>query len=897
MTMPRPAHDYRKSPLGSWFSLAALTVLCLGLLAVAAQAMPTVVTVGAFDISFYNTGESDEGGSSTQSWTAQQISDITASINAWTSYIPNAPGRQIKLHLFWDALGGSILGQTASPQSGDGTTSWTYAEHIWRDGVNYSASTSYDVRMDFSTGVNWNFGSGTPTASQYDFRTVVTHEIGHALGFYPSYNSGTDRFSSQGLSLWDKNLMDSSGNVPARGARGTPGNFNQLDNPVYFTGAYAISAYGDYVPVYAPATYNGGSSLSHLDETTFPNALMSPFVDAAQVIRAPSDLEWAIMADLGWGTKTWSKGASSLNWGDANWTPTGTPDAAWHVIFASTGLTAGDSIALGGNRAVKTLRIDSGVGFTLGADGGTLTLQDGNLLRTAAANGIQTIACPVVLGKAANWDISQLSTGTGKLLLTGTLTSAYAFTKNGAGTLAFANTATLGDLALNNGDLTLLAGGALTARSLTGDGILNLDGGTLALTDNKTLHLWGVRVGRDTTASFTLPPGTTFWTDVFVTVGRDAGGHGTLINQGTIKADTNLWLGVNAGSSGTFTQQTGPNTSDPAPNTTVAGTTSLGDTGGSGLLEMKAGTYTTANLLIGSNGPGTVTQTGGTIRVTGALQLAGASTAGTYNLDGGTLITSQLTRATGTGAATFSMGGGTLQAAANLTSSVPITLKTGGGTIDSNGYTVTLTSPVGGTGGLTKTGAGSLLLTSASQTTPLPNTYTGNTVVANGTLQIDGGIDSNGSWTTTSDDTIVGTSSTTATLITEHIRQDTLTINPGSKVTINTAGGVTGTSVVNFLNLADSSGSFSWTALDPSSVPQSVGAANSGDAIAAVPEPGTRLLLLAGALTSLLAWRRTRQNKVLALTTEREAFHHGDREEYAPVLSCSAVRASCDSSR
>ena len=48
-----------------------------------------------------------------------------------------------------------------------------------------------------------------------------------------------------------------------------------------------------------------------------------------------------------------------------------------------------------------------------------------------------------------------------------------------------------------------------------------------------------------------------------------------------------------------------------------------------------------------------------------------------------------------------------------------------------------------------------------------------------------------------------------ATLITAHVRQDTLTINAGSTVTINTAGGASGTSVVNFLQISDGT-DFNW---------------------------------------------------------------------------------------
>jgi hypothetical protein len=85
------------------------------------------------------------------------------------------------------------------------------------------------------------------------------------------------------------------------GTTGTPGNFNETDNPVYFDGAAAKAANGGSdVAIYAPTTYSSGSSLSHLDESTFPNALMSPSIGLGQEIRQPTSLEWAMMTDMGW---------------------------------------------------------------------------------------------------------------------------------------------------------------------------------------------------------------------------------------------------------------------------------------------------------------------------------------------------------------------------------------------------------------------------------------------------------------------------------------------------------------------------------------------------------------------------------------------------------------------
>ena len=99
-----------------------------------------------------------------------------------------------------------------------------------------------------------------------------------------------------------------------------------------------------------------------------------------------------------------------------------------------------------------------------------------------------------------------------------------------------------------------------------------------------------------------------------------------------------------------------------------------------------------------------------------------------------------------------------------------------------------------------------------------------------------------------------GTGATTATLITEHIRQDVLTINAGSKVKISATGGASSTSVVNVLNIANASGSFSWSSFGGDISPAATGGPVASGA--AVPEPATWLLAVIAALAGLVAWRR-----------------------------------------
>ncbi|MGD0517021.1 MAG: hypothetical protein ABSA26_05745, partial [Thermoguttaceae bacterium] len=544
------------------FRLLLRVALCVFVLGLSAQAS-TVRTVGAYTITLYNSGEGDSAGNGTQNWTNQQIEDVVASVATWSSRITDTTGRQIEFHLLWNSLGNTILGQTSNQTSGNGTTTWSNTERVWREHEDYTSSTSYDARMSLNTTMSWNTGTGTPGSSQYDLRSVVTHELGHTLGFYSTYDSSTDTFSSSGLSEWDKLLVDSSGNKPVAGGTGTPGNFNQVDAPVYFTGSKAEAAYGGEVPVYAPTTYSSGSSLSHLDETLLPDDLMSPSMSAGVTRRSPSTLDWAILKDLGWSVtdvQSWTKGAGTLTWSNsANWSSGVVPDSTYNVTFTSTGISSGDTIVLGGNRTINALTIDSTVDFTIGGSSGSLTLNGGYITRSTTTSGTQTISRPLTVGANTVWDIG----GSGSLTITGSLTAASTITKIGTGTVVLAGVSAVpNNMVIDDGDLTLAAGGSLTTGNIYGTaGSLNIDGGTLTVTGTSGIHLYGFRVGKSGTGSFTLTSGKSLSADTLLTIGRDSGGNGTFINQGgTITAGTDLFVGANSGSSGSFTQQSGSTT-------------------------------------------------------------------------------------------------------------------------------------------------------------------------------------------------------------------------------------------------------------------------------------------------------------------------------------------------
>ena len=72
---------------------------------------------------------------------------------------------------------------------------------------------------------------------------------------------------------------------------------------MYLGGPNAVAAYGGLVPVYTPNPWQGGSSISHLDDQSFygrNEQLMNARHGTGQGLRALSALETAILADLGY---------------------------------------------------------------------------------------------------------------------------------------------------------------------------------------------------------------------------------------------------------------------------------------------------------------------------------------------------------------------------------------------------------------------------------------------------------------------------------------------------------------------------------------------------------------------------------------------------------------------
>lgn len=185
-----------------------------------------------------------------------------------------------------------------------------------------------DMDIYFNIIASWYWGTdGLVPAGKSDFVTSALHEICHGLGFLSLSNLKGSKGSF--------GLIDSTSFTPLTTSFPWP----QLDslpsdfdlflidstdialtsqvNPsvelgdiltsgaVFFNGSNAMAANGGIaVPLYAPAAFVLGSSISHLDEASFPpgdpNELMTPSENTGNSIHDPGPITRGILKDLGW---------------------------------------------------------------------------------------------------------------------------------------------------------------------------------------------------------------------------------------------------------------------------------------------------------------------------------------------------------------------------------------------------------------------------------------------------------------------------------------------------------------------------------------------------------------------------------------------------------------------
>jgi autotransporter-associated beta strand protein len=255
--------------------------------------------------------------------------------------------------------------------------------------------------------------------------------------------------------------------------------------------------------------------------------------------------------------------------------------------------------------------------------------------------------------------------------------------------------------------------------------------GTYILDGPGLLSAYSEFVGYGGTGIFDHSAGTNV-VSLYLEIGDGVGSNGTynLSGYGQLIVSSKEFIGSSG--TGIFNHSAGVNTVSNSLNigyrAGAIGTYSLSGTG-----ELNVPTE-----YIGYTGTGTFNQNGGNNNVLFSLRFCeSAVSTGTYNLNGRTLTLKSIV--IGAGTAEFNFGGGTLQASGTFSTSLPMTLTGTGGkaNIDTAGYIVTLSGILSGGGGLNKLGSGTLTLSAL-------NSYSGDTIVNGGVLEIASGISSTG---------------------------------------------------------------------------------------------------------------------------------------------------------
>lgn len=222
----------------------------------------------------------------------------------------------------WEPLETGVLGSCAPSdylENFDGAPLKNYyyptplAEKLAGKALN--ADNEADIVAHFnSNNTNWYYGTdGKTPADKYDLVSVVLHEIAHGLGFNGLCFKTTDNLGAYGwnedhpavyddfmTNLLGKKLVDQTF-FP---------NFSALlfdefkSGYLKFNGDYAKNELGGSYPrLYAPTTYDEGSSLYHLNESIYPygnaHSLMTPQIGKGEAIHDPG-IALAILEETGW---------------------------------------------------------------------------------------------------------------------------------------------------------------------------------------------------------------------------------------------------------------------------------------------------------------------------------------------------------------------------------------------------------------------------------------------------------------------------------------------------------------------------------------------------------------------------------------------------------------------
>lgn len=267
-------------------------------------------------------------------WPLNAQTAFDHALGLWAPYLDS--DHPITVRACWsEDLGGSTLGSAGAAGLNINTgvaNCWFHAplaESIFNNPAIYA---NWEINAIFNADLGaWYFGTdGSPGMAQFDFVTVVMHEVGHGLGFagLEDYDDGMDDIECNNiaghgclgsqidgigplyLSAYSKTIQTDDGTSigsitsPSAnlGTLFTGGSLSGGGGGLFLSGANVLAENSNNpAQLYTPSPFEPGSSYSHFDDILFPNELMIPVLNSGQAIHTPG-LAFHHLRDMGWTT-------------------------------------------------------------------------------------------------------------------------------------------------------------------------------------------------------------------------------------------------------------------------------------------------------------------------------------------------------------------------------------------------------------------------------------------------------------------------------------------------------------------------------------------------------------------------------------------------------------------
>jgi len=245
---------------------------------------------------------------------AQQRTATQHAIDLWKTELAGTVPVEIDVSFRSGILGGSYR----QPHYFNPVTLSWYSSALGNQLAGYNVAPGIvDIKIEMGSTVNWSYSlTSPPTGSnQYDWLTVMLHEITHGLGFSTLIRSAGDgnyayTTSNENVEItpfpgiFDRQLYQGSTTGP---------NLTDLNPPQIATlirsnnlfsgrpGSYLLAANGGArVKMHAPSTWASGSSVVHWDNSVTFGTFMKHSINPRFRHAVIGAREIAIMRDIGW---------------------------------------------------------------------------------------------------------------------------------------------------------------------------------------------------------------------------------------------------------------------------------------------------------------------------------------------------------------------------------------------------------------------------------------------------------------------------------------------------------------------------------------------------------------------------------------------------------------------